>query len=173
MGGSLHDELAVYCLWVEPWILIHFKSGQQRLWLICMPLWWPELFCPRINSLRITVSHCAGPMIENGIARVSEYIESTTKKSKKGGGLLAWKPPVVNVFAALMPHRDMVCWLDLLHGLRTNRIDEVWACIAILKEVSIFSFEDWWSSWGSLKSVMSGEGAYETYSWWWPSVGGL
>ena len=91
-------------------------------------------------------------MIENGIARVSEYIESTTKKSKKGGGLLAWKPPVVNVFAALMPHRDMVCWLDLLHGLRTNRIDEDVrrACIAILKELSILSFEDCRSSWGCL-----------------------
>ena len=51
-----------------------------------------------------------------------------------------------------MPHRDMVCWLDLLHGLRTNRIDEDvrHACIAILKELSILSFEDWRSSWGCL-----------------------
>ena len=59
---------------------------------------------------------------------------------------------MVNVFAALMPHRDMVCWLDLLHGLRTNRIDEDvrHACIAILKELSILSFEDWRSSWGCL-----------------------
>ena len=61
---------------------------------------------------------------------------------------------MVNVFAALMPHRDMVCWLDLLHRLRTNRIDEECACIAILKVLSMVLFEDRSSSQGCLTSVM-------------------